>query len=186
MSLKKFAPKVDLIRSFEYPEGAEAKTQFAVQLKYVGQSRIREIEERLQLRIMRERAAGEDVVAPGKQPDLIKEILLEAVVKIENLTYRKLADLIPLDAEYVKANGGLNAEVFCDTTVSGARAEDARDSIEHLLKECRAFREWVSLTSGSITRFQDAQWKARLENLSDGQGTNMAESKADPETAKGA
>jgi hypothetical protein len=173
MKLADMKPKADeLIRLFWYPDNADSKTGFEVYLQYLSPEVRSEVEEKVRLRLQRENQVE---TAPGdKRRAIINEVLLVAVTRCKGVTFEKLKDLIPLGAEQVAANGGLEAIVPMDPS-DPHQAKEARENILFLLDNSERFAQWAMGTCVDISRFQANDWSDRVKNLSGGRNTNSAQ-----------
>lgn len=152
----------ELIRTFWYPEnaGTDATNGFKVMCSYMNPASLGEIEQQARTRIKQAGKILEDMAPKDARTLMLSEVLLQAIVKIEGMTYDKLRKLVPISADQVKEAGGPDAAVDMDPE----RGVDGRDNVLFLLEQCNRFSDWMAQVSGDIGRFQDSDWEVRSKN----------------------
>lgn len=174
--LDQLKPKADaLIRYFWYPDNCTEETGMRFELQYFSPSRMTELGERIKGRFQKDgKKTGE--AAPGTvNKDILNALLLEAIIKIEFVTYKKLQGLVEMDADGVSGDGGVDSPVAMDPTNLSMTTE-ARANILYLLEQSNAINNWVLNCCQNLALFQSSDWEARVKNSKSGRGTSGADS----------
>jgi hypothetical protein len=171
MKLEQLKPKPDaLIRRFYFPPDADAKNGIRVTVQYLSPSVISEVEQQYRISSQRDGKRIEDIAPADLRRALVHEVLLKAVIKCEDVTLGKLRNYVPLSAEAVAENGGLDAAVSLDPS-TGA---DGRANLLYLLEHSQEFSQWVQGVIGNLRLFQSADWEERAKNSGAGVPSSTA------------
>lgn len=173
--LRKMQPKKDvLIRTFWYPELPSTTKENGVEvtLCYVNQAEIAELTQMAQTRIKQSGKIIESLPGAEQRRILTNEVLVMSVKRVVGMTFDKLRKLAPVDADMVRASGGLDSVIDMDSE----RSEEGKDNILYLLEQSEKFSQWVTTVATDISRFQDGDWETRAKNSESGASTTSDES----------